>query len=92
MLVLAFIGTIVQLLHRADRRDLPLGLPPGTIASAVSVGGQTGVGAVLSGRQKEEDVQQALGNRRFRMDPRTMKVCYSASFFFLADWEWLFWY
>ena len=43
MILLAFFGTIAQLFHRFDRRNLRLRHEPGTIASAVSIGGQTGM-------------------------------------------------
>jgi hypothetical protein len=74
MFILAFFGTIIQILHRGDRRDLRLGHPPGTIASAVALGGQTDVGAVLAGRQREDDMMEALADKRFRIDPRTMRI------------------
>jgi hypothetical protein len=74
LLILAFFGSIVQILHRGDRSDLRLGHAPGTIASAVALGGQTDVGAVLAGRQAADDIQQALADKRFRMDPRTHKI------------------
>ena len=74
LLILAFFATIVHLLHRADRRDLKLKHEPGTIASAVSIGAQTGVGHVLSGRHSENDIKEALQNKKFRIDPVTMKI------------------
>ncbi|KAF8920335.1 hypothetical protein CPB85DRAFT_1274646 [Mucidula mucida] len=74
MLILAFFATIIQLLHRQDRRNLRLQHEPGTIASAVAIGAQTGMGDLLAGRQRESDMNEALKNRRFRIDPRTMKI------------------
>lgn len=74
MLSLAFFGTIVHLFHRKDRRDLRLNHEPGTIASAVSIGAQTQVGNVLAGRQDERDISEALKNKRFRINPGTMKI------------------
>jgi hypothetical protein len=71
---IVFVGFIVHLLHRGDRVDLILGHAPGTIASAVAIGGQTDVGAVLSGRQRAEDIRDALKDHRFRIDSRTLKV------------------
>ena len=73
-LVLAFFGTLVHLVHRADRRFLRLTHLPGTIASAVSLGAQTGVGDVLAGRHAEEDLRSALADKRFRMNPDTMRI------------------
>jgi len=74
LLILAFFATIVHLLHRTDRRDLKLKHEPGTIASAVSIGAQTGVGHVLAGRHSENDIKEALQNKKFRIDPVTMKI------------------
>lgn len=74
MLLLAFFGTLVHLFHRADRRRLCLRHEPGTIASAVSIGAQTGMGNLLAGRQDQKDITQALQNKKFRIDPQTMKI------------------
>jgi len=74
MLILAFFGTIVHLFHREDRRNLRLRHEPGTIASAVSIGAQTGLGDVLAGRQGDKDIKEALKNKKFRIDPATMKI------------------
>ncbi|KAF9476818.1 hypothetical protein BDN70DRAFT_862706 [Pholiota conissans] len=73
-LILAFFGTIVHLFHRADRRHLRLTHLPGTIASAVSIGAQTQVGVVLAGRHAERDLRAALADKRFRMNPDTMRI------------------
>lgn len=69
MLILAIFAIILHLFHRADRSDLRLMHEPGTIASAMSIGAQTGVGNVLAGRQAEQDFKEALANKTFRMDP-----------------------
>ncbi|GLB39261.1 hypothetical protein LshimejAT787_0604230 [Lyophyllum shimeji] len=74
MLLLAFFGTLVHLFHRADRRRLRLRHEPGTIASAVSIGAQTGMGNLLAGRQDQREITQALRNKKFRIDPETMKI------------------
>ncbi|KAI0089530.1 hypothetical protein BDY19DRAFT_108972 [Irpex rosettiformis] len=74
MFVLAVFGTILQLWHRRDSSILRLTHAPGTIASAVSLGGKTGLGDVLSGRLREQDMVEALQNKRFRIDTRTMKI------------------
>ncbi|KAG6830771.1 hypothetical protein H0H87_007170 [Tephrocybe sp. NHM501043] len=74
MLLLAFFGSIVHLFHRSDRRKLRLRHEPGTIASAVSIGAQTGMGNLLAGRQDRRDIVEALSNKKFRIDPRTMKI------------------
>jgi hypothetical protein len=74
MLLLAVFATLIQLFHRYDRRQLHLKHEPGTIASAVSIGAQTGMGELLAGRQREEDIDLILRGKRFRIDPRTMKI------------------
>ncbi|KAF8156670.1 hypothetical protein B0H34DRAFT_471221 [Crassisporium funariophilum] len=74
MLILAFFASIIHFFHREDRRNLRLKHEPGTIASAVAFGAQTGVGEVLAGRQAESDIKEALQNRKFRIDPVTMKI------------------
>ncbi|KAI0797247.1 hypothetical protein BC629DRAFT_1592295 [Irpex lacteus] len=74
MFVLAVFGTILQIWHRRESSILRLTHAPGTIASAVSLGGKTGLGEVLAGRLRQEDMLEALRNRRFRIDTRTMKI------------------
>ncbi|KAF8880015.1 hypothetical protein BD779DRAFT_1550009 [Infundibulicybe gibba] len=74
MLLLASFATIIHLFHRADRRNLHLRHEPGTIASAVSIGAQTGMGDLLAGRQRSRDISEALQDKRFRIDPETMKI------------------
>ncbi|KAI0342287.1 hypothetical protein BDW22DRAFT_179555 [Trametopsis cervina] len=74
MFILAVFGTILHLWHRRERSILRLAHAPGTIASAVSLGGKTGLGEVLAGRHRESDMLQALENKRFRIDPRTMRI------------------
>ncbi|THU96519.1 hypothetical protein K435DRAFT_797270 [Dendrothele bispora CBS 962.96] len=97
LLLLALFCTIIQLFHRYDRRSLylPPSFEPGTIASAVTVGAQTGMGELLaevreksmyrnatspdgrsgkSGRSEKDVVTQVLGQKKFRIDPETMKI------------------
>ncbi|KAK0211432.1 hypothetical protein IW262DRAFT_1467913 [Armillaria fumosa] len=74
MFLLAFFGTIIQLFHRYDRRKLRLLHEPGTIASAVSIGAQTGMGDLLAGRQDPKEISAALQDKKFRIDPKTMKI------------------
>ncbi|KAG6888940.1 hypothetical protein C0995_004795 [Termitomyces sp. Mi166 len=59
---------------RRERRRLRLRHEPGTIASAVSIGAQTGMGELLAGRQGEDEIKEVLSNRKFRIDPSTMKI------------------
>ncbi|KAK7451065.1 hypothetical protein VKT23_012740 [Stygiomarasmius scandens] len=81
LLLLAFFCTLIQLFHRWDRRalNLPRAFESGTIASAVSVGAQTGMGELLAEvrektRYRDEDVIKVLGQKKFRIDPDTMKI------------------
>jgi len=74
MILVALIGIIIHIFHRADRQDLHLAHRPGTIASAVSFGAQTGMGNLLAGRQRAEDMNQVLQNKKFRIHPQTMKI------------------
>jgi len=74
LIILAIFGTIAQLFHRFDRRQLRLRHAPGTIASAVSIGGTAAMGQLLAGRQEQKDIDQVLSNKKFRIDPRSMKI------------------
>jgi hypothetical protein len=74
LFLISFLGIIIQLLHRRERETLRLGHQPGTIASAVSIGAQTHVADILDGTQKESDFATALRNKKFRIDPETMKM------------------
>ncbi|KDQ58417.1 hypothetical protein JAAARDRAFT_57348 [Jaapia argillacea MUCL 33604] len=74
MIILACFGVIVQILHRHERQYLKLGHEPGTIASAVAIGAKTNLGSLLSGRLGTEDIIQALRDKRFRIDPASMKI------------------
>ena len=74
LLLIALITTFVQLLHRQGRRDLRLRHQPGTIASAVSIGAQTPLANLLNGQYEQDDFVRALQNRKFRIDPQTMKI------------------
>jgi hypothetical protein len=74
LFILAIFGTALQLLHRGEREGLRLAHKPGTLASAMSIGGQSTVSELLAGRQREDEIVQALRDKRFRIDPRTMKV------------------
>ena len=74
LLVVAIVGAYIQLLHRHNRKNLHFLHEPGTIASAVSIGAQTNLASLLDGRQQEDDFIRTLQNRKFRIDPRTMKI------------------
>ena len=74
MLLLASLGTIVQLVHRQERRGLHFLHEPGTLASAAALTAQTPMAELLDGQQRPEEMNKALQNRRFRIDPYRMKI------------------
>ncbi|KAJ6629223.1 hypothetical protein B0H10DRAFT_1988625 [Mycena sp. CBHHK59/15] len=73
-LILAVFATIIHIFHRFDRQDLNLLHEPGTIASAVSIGAQTGMGDLLARQRNAQDLEQALHDKKFRIDPFSMKI------------------
>jgi len=74
MFLLALCATVIHVLHRVERRNLRLRHEPGTIASAMSIGAQTGIGDLLAGMQGEKDMSNVLRDKRFRIDPQSMKI------------------
>ena len=74
MIILAFVAFMIQIIHRVDRMNLTLQHEPGTIASAVSIGAQTGAGELLAGRQRARDIDDVLRGKKFRIDPDTMRI------------------
>jgi hypothetical protein len=74
LLVVALVGAFVQILHYYSRQKLRLRHEPGTIASAVSIGADTTLAHLLNGQQEENDFVRALRDKKFRIDPQTMKI------------------
>ncbi len=74
MLLLAVSATYIQVFHRDDRQLLHLKHEPGTIASAVSIGAHTGMGELLADSQGEDEMDKILRDKKFRIDPKTMKI------------------
>ncbi|KAL0069050.1 hypothetical protein AAF712_003733 [Marasmius tenuissimus] len=82
LLILALLSLFIHLSHTHARQNLRLRHLPGTIASAVSIGGQTGTSALLSEKEAtsrgsgmtDTELKDALRERRFRIDPATMKI------------------
>ncbi|KAJ7117388.1 hypothetical protein C8R43DRAFT_1137680 [Mycena crocata] len=72
--LLAIAATIIHIFHRYERQDLNLLHQPGTIASAVSIGAQTGMGQLLAQQRNTEEIQMALQDKRFRIDPVSMRI------------------
>jgi len=73
LVVIALVGAFVQVAHRKSRQQLRLQHIPGTLASAISIGAETNLAQLLNGQQ-DENFTQALRNKQFRIDPRTMKI------------------
>jgi hypothetical protein len=73
LLVVAVVGIFVQVFHRRSRRQLRLQHIPGTLASAISIGAETNLAQLLNSQQ-EENLDKALSDKQFRIDPRTMKI------------------
>lgn len=73
-LILAVAASVIHVFHRHERQDLNLLHQPGTIASAVSIGAETGMGQLLAQKRNTEDIQHALRDRRFRIDPSSMRI------------------
>ncbi|KAJ7179346.1 hypothetical protein C8R46DRAFT_987043 [Mycena filopes] len=74
MLLLALSAAVIHIFHRHARQDLNLLHQPGTIASAVSIGGQTEMGQLLAQQRNTEEIHQALQDKKFRIDPYNMKI------------------
>ncbi|KAK7021922.1 hypothetical protein VNI00_017151 [Paramarasmius palmivorus] len=78
LITVSIVACCVHIVHRHERRNLRLRHEPGTIASAVSIGGQTGMGQLLSGlgggSADEDEMKKMLKSKKFRIDPKTMKI------------------
>lgn len=70
--MVAVAGIFVQIFHRRSRQKLHLHHTPGTIASAISFSAGPNLIKFLNDHD-EEDID-ALGDRHFRIDPRTMQI------------------
>jgi len=73
LVIVAVVGTLVQVLHRRSRQLLRLQHIPGTIAAALSIGDEANLIQLLKDQQ-EGDLLEALDDKLFRIDPRTMKI------------------
>ncbi len=61
-------GVLILLLQWRDKRDLKLGAPPGTIASAVAIAGQSELSYLVEGMDTAEDMETLLSDMTFRID------------------------
>ncbi|KAJ7774308.1 hypothetical protein DFH07DRAFT_912857 [Mycena maculata] len=73
-LLLALSASVIHIFHRHERQGLNLLHQPGTIASAVSIGAETGMGQLLAQQRNTEEIHQALRDRKFRIDPYSMRI------------------
>ncbi len=69
-------GVLILLLQWRDKRDLRLGAPPGTIASAIAIAGQSELSYILEGMDTMEEMETLLSDLTFRID--------SVSIFFIC--------
>jgi hypothetical protein len=74
MILLALLGTMLQLVHRRQRRGLRFLHMPGTLASAAALTARTPTAELLDGQQRPEEMNKALQDHRFRIDPKRMKI------------------
>jgi len=74
LIVLALCAAVIHIFHRHERQDLNLLHQPGTIASAVSIGGATQMGQLLAQQRNAAEIQHALQDKKFRIDPYNMKI------------------
>ncbi|KAF8189611.1 hypothetical protein K438DRAFT_1832886 [Mycena galopus ATCC 62051] len=74
LVILAICVAAIHVFHRYDRQDLNLLHQPGTIASAVSIGATTEMGQLLAAQRDSDGINQALQDKRFRIDPHNMKI------------------
>jgi len=70
LMLVAVSGALVQIFHRRSRQQLRLQRIPGTIASAISFSPGNNLVQLLNNEKDMND----LGDRLFRIDPRTMKI------------------
>ncbi|KAF7355111.1 Non-specific serine/threonine protein kinase [Mycena sanguinolenta] len=74
LIILAISAAVIHIFHRYERQDLNLLHQPGTIASAVSIGATTEMGQLLAQQRDADGIHQALQDKRFRIDPYSMKI------------------
>jgi len=61
-------GVFIFLFQWRDKRDLKLGTPPGTIAAAVAIAGQSELSYLLEGKDTAEEMEALLSDMTFGMD------------------------
>ncbi|EEB93873.1 hypothetical protein MPER_07418, partial [Moniliophthora perniciosa FA553] len=75
LVTVSIVACCVHIVHRYERRNLRLAHEPGTIASAVSIGGSTHLSHLLNnGQSEEKEMREVLGRKKFRIDPKSMKI------------------
>src|SRR6266436_2123483 len=84
-------GVLILLLQWRDKRDLRLGAPPGTIASAIAIAGQSELSYILEGMDTMEEMETLLSDLTFRIDSVSIFfICLSLFFCAYAEFikEW----
>ena len=72
MLILTgVIGVFLQVINLQRRKQLLLGAPPGSIATAIALTSRSGFGELLLPYDDEVTLQKKLEGLRFRLDKRT---------------------
>ena len=74
MFVLCILGSALQYYHREARRVLRLSHEPGTIASAVALGGKTKLAGLLHSRKTVREMGSALEEKRFGLNVVRHKI------------------
>jgi hypothetical protein len=74
LIILSWTSALLHVRHHYLRRRLRLWNEPGTIASAVTIGGETHMSRLLNERGKRQDISEALEGHTFSFDPKTMKI------------------
>ncbi len=79
-------GVLILLLQWRDKRDLRLGAPPGTIASAIAIAGQSELSYILEGMDTMEEMETLLSDLTFRIDSVSIFFICLSLFFLCVCW------
>jgi hypothetical protein len=68
LIIAGIIGMVLHYLHYQLRKGVKLYAQPGTIASAASITGDSGLSALVKPGFSEEQLREALRGRKFMVD------------------------
>ena len=71
LLLVAFSGTLIHLMHRRERRNVYLTHPPGSVAASTALAYHSGFGELLLPYDNDETMAHKLRSLRFGFDKRT---------------------